>query len=364
MDQNPALFEHAPAERTARRSRPSLDPQETNPHQDAASFVSGQEARQYTDVTPPGYCGTFERPTPTHRETSFRHAGWAAAREKVKQSMERTNQPARRREAFNCCGGGAWVYVTRDGKAAQVRACYCKDRMCKACGAARAKRIHAALTEPMKAATCKLVTLTLRQNALTLADQLTRLYQCFANLRRHKLWKQHVRGGAAFCEIKRNFKTRGWHVHLHLIVDGDYFAQRLLSAAWLVATGDSPIVDIRAIKDPATAGRYVAKYVTKPADSEITNDPDSLDEMLVSLKGRRLCMTFGSWRGIELEPETPPDEREWKMIGRLDHVQQQAERGDPHSTAVMLLLRRKDLLNDPSHAPPRPRDPLPNRDNG
>jgi len=183
---------------------------------------------------------------------------------------------------------------------------------------------------------------------MPLAAQITRLYTAFVNLRRHVLWRSHVTGGAAFCEIKRG-NDGMWHPHLHILVEGDYLAQRLLSQAWLCVTGDSSVVDIRACRNMEEVRKYVTKYVTKPIDHSIMLEPRYLDEAVFALKGRRLCMTFGSWRGIVLEPSQPPDDREWKAVGRLDALIAASERGDPHATAVMLLLRvRKESHADSS----------------
>jgi len=53
----------------------------------------------------------------------------------------------------------------------------------------------------------------------------------------------------------------GWP-HMHVVCRAPYIPQRWLSDRWREMLG-SPIVDIRAIKDPSVAARYVSKYVAK-----------------------------------------------------------------------------------------------------
>jgi hypothetical protein len=50
--------------------------------------------------------------------------------------------------------------------------------------------------------------------------------------------------------------------HLHILFRGPYIAQRVLSG-YMAEIINSPIVDIRRIKNAKEAIRYVAKYVTK-----------------------------------------------------------------------------------------------------
>jgi hypothetical protein len=54
------------------------------------------------------------------------------------------------------------------------------------------------------------------------------------------------------------------------------------------------------VKNVEITGRYVTKYASKPLNTSFANSPALLDEALRALKGRRLCLTFGSWYGTPL----------------------------------------------------------------
>jgi len=201
----------------------------------------------------------------------------------------------------------------------------------------------------MKDRDCRHIVLTLRHRQVPLNDQISRIYQCFSNLRKHNSWKRHVRGGAAFLELKVG-KDKAWHVHLHIVAEGDYFPHHVLSAAWLVATGDSDVVGVFSIPDRGRVASYVAKYATKALDSHVVFETAFLEEAVLALRGRRGCFTFGNWRGMPLKPKSAPTEG-WKLIGRLEHVMIQADRGEPWAVAIMTNLKWKEKRDERSTTP-------------
>ena len=81
-------------------------------------------------------------------------------------------------------------------------------------------------------------------------------------------YKEAWQGGLYAVEAVN--KGRGWHVHLHVLVEGGYVSQRLLAADWQELTGDSCIVDIREVDAiwPYTnirvTSRKVATFLFKP----------------------------------------------------------------------------------------------------
>jgi predicted acylesterase/phospholipase RssA len=90
---------------------------------------------------------------------------------------------------------------------------------------------------------------------------------------------------------------RGWHLHFHLVVDGGYVNQYVLSEAWRQAARDgSRIVFIRSasrrtIKDSLPA--YVTKYAGKgfrPQDWTAAQ----LCEFASAVQGIRTFGVFGS----------------------------------------------------------------------
>lgn len=120
-----------------------------------------------------------------------------------------------------------------------------------------------------------------------------------------------------FIEVKLS-KAGLWHVHAHIIADAKYMPQRELSDEWLAVTGDSPIVDIRQIKNAEAAASYVAKYGSKAFDAGLLREPRKLAEVITSLKGSRLCTTFGEWRRKKLTShDKSEDSGEWQDLGNL-----------------------------------------------
>jgi hypothetical protein len=173
----------------------------------------------------------------------------------------------------------------------------------------------------------RFITLTLRCSHSTLKGQLDRLFDSFGKLRRRTFWKWHVKGGAAFIECKIGKNSGLWHVHMHILVEGDFIPQRELSSEWLEVTGDSSIVDVRKVENVGHAAAYVVKYASKGCDSSVYNAPSKLDEFVVAMKGRRLALTFDSWRGIKLNGEADPSVV-WENIGSLDGLKSRASNGD------------------------------------
>lgn len=204
----------------------------------------------------------------------------------------------------------------------------------------RAAAVAAALAAHLKERKTRFVTLTQRASDTPLPDQLDKLYRDFSTLRRRQWWKAHVTGGGAFLEVKLGASSGLWHAHLHILVEGDYLSQKELSAEWYAVTGASYIVDVRAVPDAVHRARYVTKYVTKPADSSVFADPAKLAIFVGAMKGRRLCFTFGSWRGLQLDPDEPSADQ-WRSIAPLCQLFSDARSGDEHAVRWTAALLRK-----------------------
>lgn len=183
----------------------------------------------------------------------------------------------------------------------------------------------------------RFVTLTLQHRSCTLGEALDHLYDSWKRLRKQRGWKWCVTGGIAFVEIKHSEVTGCWHPHIHALVEGRYYPQDKLSRDWHTATGDSKIVDIRLVHGTAHVARYVTKYASKPLNHTFQFSNDLLDDAIVGLKGRRLAITFGSWRGIKLADSLPEDG--WENVGTLNDFLESAARGD---TSAADVLRRID----------------------
>jgi hypothetical protein len=186
----------------------------------------------------------------------------------------------------------------------------------------------------------RFLTLTLRSHHQSLTELLDKLNACFTRLRTRPLWRKAVTGGVSFIEVKWNDELQRWNVHLHAIIQGTYMHQALLSKLWKRITGDSLIVDIRAVRDNAHVTRYVTKYASKPLSHTVVLDPDRLDEAIHALKGRRLATTLGDWRGVLLTPKQ--DEESWENLGYLDVMYRDASAGNAFAISVLSSLNAPD----------------------
>ena len=254
-------------------------------------------------------------------ESSFWFSGCRHERKCVYEALILSgNRKALHR--FVNCGGRTRVFVQGrigDQFTFRVVAFGCHNRYCPRCARNRSSNIGRNVKRLLRGndGNLKFVTLTLRHNKTDLRDQLKRLNSCFNNMKRRDWWKSHVTGGMMFIEVKLS-RAKQWHVHAHIIADAKYMPQHELSKEWLAVTGDSPIVDVRLIKNADAAASYVAKYGSKSFDAGLIHQPESLAKVMTALKGSRLCTTFGTWRGKKLtSPDKNEDDGEWQDLGDL-----------------------------------------------
>jgi len=290
----------------------------------------------------------------------FRHAGWHRTRGLVYASLRRTRQSLARIDAFVNCGVNSYVYrSSSDPPEYRLGGSACHDRFCLPCAKYRGSVIAGNILDYLKGKGARFVTLTLKQEHAPLSQTLDRLLSCFAYLRKTAFWRSKVYGGCALLEIKLNSLASTWNVHLHALVTGKYLPQHDLSDVWRRVTGDSSIVDVRAVRSDAVVTRYVVKYVSKPLSNSFVNRPAYLDEAVQALHGRRLALTFGSWRGLSLSEA--PTEGTWECIGSFHEVCSHAVDGDPESLEALQFICgdcTPDVLEKTQSARPPPR-PVP-----
>lgn len=329
-------------------------PTTTNRAAHLASLDPEESAWQNADssTTPP--------PTSADLCETWRHSCWHRDRMRVWDSLVKVGASESRLSRFAACGSNAWVMGDPDNPdRVRVAACYCHDRWCVPCGRAKARTVAGNLRCLIADEPHRFITLTLRADDEGLAQRITRLYQSFARLRRTTLWQRAVTGGCACCEPVWSDKSGCWHVHLHVIVAGRYIKHADLSKAWLRATGDSYIVDIRLIHGHDKAVDYVTKYACKPLPASTVRDSDHLAEAMIALRGRRLVLTFGAWSHVKLTAQS--DTTQWIAIAPLPDVLRRADLGDAWSIAILRKLRgsyacrQMDLWTEqPYQGPPVP----------
>lgn len=289
---------------------------------------------------------------------TFRHSGWAEDRERVMQSLRRTEQPYARISSFCDCGSHAYVLRSLDEPVRyRVAGSTCHDRFCVPCATERSRQIALKCIERIGTTRVRFITLTLRQTDIGLSASIDRLLGSFKLLQRSKLWKKSVTGGVGFLEVKLNPHTRFWNVHLHLLCTGKYILRDSLAAEWLKCTGDSYVVHIMLPKGHRHVIRYVTKYASKPLNTSFSHDEGALDEAVRALKGRRLCTTFGGWRGILVHAEPSADA--WESIGTLHDWLDRAGQGEQEALAVITAIDRTAALAVLELHPTTPRPPPP-----
>jgi len=256
------------------------------------------------------------------------------------------------RERFELCGSTAWILRTTDKpRRYRVATNRCRHRFCLPCSRERGLLISANLREKLPKVPLKFITLTVKARDLPLAAGMDHLYHSFGKLRRSPTWATYVRGGLAVCEVTWRAEKGRWHPHLHLIVEGPYFPQDLLRIAWLRATGDSFICDIRPVRSLDDAARYLTAYLTKSLCKKVWSDPVHLREAVLALHGRKLISAFGTWAKLRLL-EPIDDGSAWETVCSADRLLTSVLEGDEPSCRLAAVLWRRALVDWLKEKPP------------
>lgn len=324
----------------------SLVPIETNGFSSTPGKT--EDAKTEAHPSPPPASGTshhsmdgrYTMTLPTQEELQLRHACWADRRRQIREQMATIHAGKHRLAAWDACGSQALLHWHKSGQWVLCQAFLCHDRFCYPCSRSRSRTISENLSRKISGSGVRFITLTLTSDRTPLFKQIDRLYRCFKTLRADDWWSKNVSGGAAFLEVTYNPLLQMWHPHLHPVVQGNYLPQDVLSRKWLAITGNSPIVHIKLVPVANTVANYVAKYAAKGMDDSVFSDPNRLQEWLISASGRRLCSTFGNWRGWKLTEHQPIDMNDFRPVGSLTQVTRDAACGDALAIRTLNALRR------------------------
>ena len=175
-----------------------------------------------------------------------------------------------------------------------IKASLCRDRLCPNCGWAlsrkRASAVLQAIEEVAAAEPIEVIHIVLTQRheqSDEPREQVERLQSACTRLMRRKRMQQNVIGYVRSVEIKKNSSGFHPHVHMLLIVKGEYFRnpikQRELCSMWRAA-GEldyDPIVWIKKAYDGKTVGNDLksaiyecVKYTIKTSEWKRMNDKD------------------------------------------------------------------------------------------
>lgn len=322
---------------------------ETDPaHPEVSKAVSACPADTLLDTSESAvgsvgtHAGEAASGPPCELSGCFRHSGWEKRREKTARAIWAAGGSVSRVMQFCSCGSSAWVLQsTENSQKFKIVRDFCHDRFCIPCAKERGRVIEANVCKAIENKQIRFLTLTLKADGQPLRDRVSRLIASFRKLRARKWWDAAVYGGVAILEVKRNESGDNWNVHFHILIEGRFIPQSLVSQAWLECTGDSHVVDIRQVRDGGQAARYVAKYVGKPIGDGVREAESDFVEAVVALRGRKLLYTFGCWRRFHLL-ERPTDEA-WKVFCHLNELAAAARLGDSRAECIFRSLA---LLDD------------------
>lgn len=228
----------------------------------------------------------------------------------------------------------------------------CKLRWCPICARTRKTILQEAtagwIKEKKKP---KFITLTLAHSDEPLKNQIDRLYDSFKRLRLKPLWKKKIRGGVWFFQIKKSTNDERWHPHLHILAHGDYIDKFELSAIWKGITNDSKIVDVKKVTNAKSAAQYVARYASTPIDI-MEVDEDDLLRIALAFKGRRICGTFGTAKGLQLSIMPPTDQAVWERLGTWDDIYESKEYNDTARIIWSCFISGQPCPIQPNDPPP------------
>jgi hypothetical protein len=165
----------------------------------------------------------------------------------------------------------------------------------------------------------KFVTFTVKHTDDALYDQIKHLYDSFRKFRRLREIKKSWYGGVWFFQVIKSEKTSQWHCHLHVITYGKFLHRERLSQLWLKETGDSCVVDIRAVKDPEAAAKYCARYVARPANLKGLTSAE-VAELIEGTHGLRTCGCWGKRPHPALNYNAINADKNWQNVGSWSTV--------------------------------------------
>lgn len=156
----------------------------------------------------------------------------------------------------------------------------------------------------------KHVVLTTTNTSDLTRDHVDRIKQAFTRLRRTK-FADGWRGGMWSVEVTN--EGRGWHLHLHALIDADWIDARQLSVAWHRATGGAGhIVKVKDTRERSYL-QEVTKYAVKGTQLASWSSTE-VAEFVTAFARTRTFGVFGSlyklralWRAAmaEIQSERP-----------------------------------------------------------
>lgn len=237
-----------------------------------------------------------------------------------------------KRKNLEICGTVSWLARSSGGELLFMRN-GCNLRWCPKCRWRSAKK----QTNRIKSMTghLRVMMLSIRSSDRPLSEQIEHLKKSFRRLRQMKSWKKYVNYGCGAVEVTFNNLSGQWHPHLHIIWNGSYYPQKLLSSMWCKATNGSTYVYVQKISGKK-AMDYVSKYLTKCPPVQKWRDPEKRAQEIVGLVGVQLFISFGDWSDVKIE-EVKKDRCE--LICPTNRLVECYKRGEPWAINLMVEIR-------------------------
>jgi len=143
----------------------------------------------------------------------------------------------------------------------------------------------------------KHIVLTVRNTEKLTPEYMKWFKQCLARLRRRKIAREW-RAGIYAIEVTN--ESRGWHVHLHLLVETPWVDQRELAKVWAEIVGQDFAIVWVSKADKQGVAKEVMKYVVKGSQMAKWS-PDEIRQYVESIESVRLFGRFGDLHGAEAE---------------------------------------------------------------
>jgi len=188
----------------------------------------------------------------------------------------------------------------------------------------------------------KHVVLTVRNTDTLRKPYVEAFKAAWKKLRNRKIaadWK----GG--FWSLELTNEGRGWHLHLHALIDSRWIDAKQLSQEWGKLTGqDFAIVKVKDCR-AAEFLQEVCKYTVKGTDLA-TWPKEQLADYVKAFQGVRTFGTFGNLY------DRLPQYHEW--LATITSEREQCDCGCTHFTFIDARIYDLDLNNHPTTAPPVP----------
>ncbi len=141
----------------------------------------------------------------------------------------------------------------------------------------------------------KHLVLTFKNVEVLTKSYIKKCKEVYNKFRRLKLFSKVVGG---FYALEVTWSEKGWHLHIHTMIDSGFIAQDVISSAWYYLTnGESYVTWIESAskgKLKEKLPKYVAAYTFKGNEPWVWPD-EILHQFVIAFEGVRTFGTFGSF---------------------------------------------------------------------